>query len=209
MTVTTLALAKGRTAKATIELLNRANIYFPEFHEKTRKLIFYDTTQTIKMLFVKAVDVTTYVTTGAADLGIVGKDNILESEADVYEMLDLNIGQCQFVIASKTLDSLEEVNSLTVASKYTKVAKNYFTKQNIPIETIKLNGSVELAPLIGMADVILDIVETGKTLKENGLKPLKIIDDISTRLIVNQASFATKTEAIQNIIQKLQQALEE
>lgn len=192
MTVTTLALAKGRTAKATIELLNRANIHFPEFHEKTRKLIFYDATQTIKMLFVKAVDVTTYVTIGAADLGIVGKDNILESEADVYEMLDLNIGQCQFVISSKTLDSLEGVNSLTVASKYTKVAQNYFTKQNIPIETIKLNGSVELASLIGMADVILDIVETGKTLKENGLKTQKIIGDISTRLIRQSSEFCYK-----------------
>src|SRR5690625_1859361 len=126
------------------------------------------------MLFVKAIDVPTYVTTGAADIGIVGKDNILESNVDVYEMLDLNIGKCQFVIASKTLASLDEVNQLTVASKYTKVAENYFSKQNISIETIKLNGSVELAPLIGMADVILDIVETGSTLKEKDRKSTRL-----------------------------------
>lgn len=209
MTLTTLALAKGRTAKATIELLERANIHFPDFHEKSRKLIFYDLTKKIKMLFVKAIDVPTYVTTGAADIGIVGKDNILESNADVYEMLDLNIGKCQFVIASKTLDTLDDISRLTVASKYTKVAENYFSKRDISIETIKLNGSVELAPLIGMADVILDIVETGTTLKENGLKPLKLIENISTRLIVNKASFATKTTQIQAIIQQLQNVLED
>jgi len=209
LTLTTLALAKGRTAKATIQLLSKANINFPDFHEKTRKLIFYDATNKIKMLFVKAVDVPTYVTTGAADIGIVGKDNILESKADVYEMLDLNIGKCQFVIASKTLSSLRDMRHLTVASKYTNVAEQYFAQKNISIQTIKLNGSVELAPLIGMADVILDIVETGTTLKENGLKPLKIIEDISTRLIVNQASFATKTRQIQTIIEQLQIALED
>lgn len=209
MTLTTLALAKGRTAKATIELFERANIHFPDFHEKSRKLIFYDLTKKIKMLFVKAIDVPTYVTTGAADIGIVGKDNILESNADVYEMLDLNIGKCQFVIASKTLDTLDDISRLTVASKYTKVAENYFSKRDISIETIKLNGSVELAPLIGMADVILDIVETGTTLKENGLKPLKLIENISTRLIVNKASFATKTTQIQAIIQQLQNVLED
>lgn len=209
MTLTTLALAKGRTAKATIKLLAKANIHFPEFHADTRKLIFYDRERNIKMLFVKAIDVPTYVTTGAADIGIVGKDNILESEADVYEMLDLNIGNCQFVIASKTVDSLSDVNHLTVASKYTNVAEKYFATKNISIEAIKLNGSVELAPLIGMADVILDIVETGTTLKENGLKPLKYIEDISTRLIVNQASFATKTKQIQAIIQQLQDVLED
>jgi len=206
---TTLALAKGRTAKATIQLLKEANINFPDFHEKTRKLIFYDEQQKIKMLFVKAVDVTTYVTTVAADIGIVGKDNMLESEADVYEMLDLKIGKCQFVIASLKLDSLENLSQLTVATKYTNVAKRYFAKQNIAIDTIKLNGSVELAPLIGMSDVILDIVETGTTLKENGLTALKTIENISTRLIVNQASFATKTEPIQTIIQQLQNVLED
>lgn len=205
---TTLALAKGRTAKATIKLLKKANINFPDFHEKTRKLIFYDEQQKIKMLFVKAVDVTTYVSTGAADIGIVGKDNILESEADVYEMLDLKIGKCQFVIASLKLDSLDDLNQLTVATKYTNVAKRYFAKKDIAIETIKLNGSVELAPLIGMSDVILDIVETGTTLKENGLTALETIENISTRLIVNQASFATKTEPIQTIIQQLQRVLE-
>lgn len=209
MSTTTLALAKGRTAKATIKLLAKANIHFPEFSADTRKLIFYNREHNIKMLFVKAIDVPTYVTTGAADIGIVGKDNILESEADVYEMLDLNIGNCQFVIASKTLESLNNANHLTVASKYTNVTEKYFATKNVSFDTIKLNGSVELAPLIGMADVILDIVETGTTLKENGLRPLKYTDDISTRLIVNKASFATKTKQIQAIIQQLQNVLED
>lgn len=209
MTWTTLALAKGRTAKATIELLKRANIQFNDFHESSRKLIFYDKKNAIKMLFVKAVDVTTYVTTGAADIGIVGKDNILESAADVYEMLDLNIGRCQFVIASKSLKSLNDQKHLTVASKYTRVARNYFTQKQIHADIIKLNGSVELAPLIGMADVILDIVETGTTLRENGLTALKTIENISTRLIVNKASFATKTDAIQKIMTQLQTVLED
>src|SRR5699024_2635682 len=116
---------------------------------------------------------------------------------------------CQFVIASKTLESLNNANHLTVASKYTKVAEKYFATKNVSFDTIKLNGSVELAPLIGMADVILDIVETGTTLKENGLRPLKYTDDISTRLIVNKASFATKTKQIQAIIQQLQNVLED
>lgn len=209
MTWTTLALAKGRTAKATIELLNQANIQFDDFHESSRKLIFYDEKNAIKMLFVKAIDVTTYVTAGAADIGIVGKDNILESAADVYEMLDLNIGRCQFVIASQRIKSLDEQKHLTVASKYTRVAQNYFKEKQIHADIIKLNGSVELAPLIGMADVILDIVETGTTLRENGLTALKTIEDISTRLIVNKASFATKTDAIQKIIQQLQTVLED
>lgn len=207
MTWTTLALAKGRTAHATIALLNKAGIYFSDFHKSSRKLIFYDKCHTIKMLYVKAVDVPTYVETGAADIGIVGKDNILESQADIYELLDLHIGKCQFVIASSKIKSLADQSHLTVATKYTSVAERYFYDQRIQVQTIKLNGSVELAPLIGMADVILDIVETGTTIKENGLTILKTLDDISTRLIVNKASFATKTTEIQSIIKQIKKAL--
>ncbi|AIF42320.1 ATP phosphoribosyltransferase [Virgibacillus sp. SK37] len=204
----TLALAKGRTAKSTIALLEKMNIEFEDFHEDSRKLIFYNNDKSIKLLFVKAVDVPTYVEKGAADLGIVGKDNILEAQADVYEMLDLQIGKCQFVVAGKQKTELGTNQALTIASKYPNITKKHFQKKRQTVETVKLNGSVELAPLIGLADFIVDIVETGTTLKENGLVILEEVEDISTRLIVNKASFATKSAAIQLFIEKLKEALE-
>ena len=204
----TLALAKGRTAKDSIALLREAGIQFADFHEDTRKLIFYDNDRKIKMLFVKAVDVPTYVEKGAADLGIVGKDNILEAQTDTYELLDLQLGKCKFVVAGLKEQPIRLTPNLTVASKYPTVAKKFFAENDIPVETIKLNGSVELAPLIGMSDVIVDIVETGRTIKENGLKIIEEVDQISTRLIVNKASFATKTDSIKQFIKQLRSALE-
>lgn len=204
----TLALAKGRTAENTIDLFKKADIYFPDFHEKSRKLVFYDTQERIKLVFVKAVDVPTYVEKGAADIGIVGKDNILESQADLYELLDLKLGKCKFAVAGISAQAMETTSTLTVASKYPTVAERFFKQKGMTVETIKLNGSVELAPLIGMADVIVDIVETGNTIIENGLTILEDMDPISTRLIVNKASFATKTKEIQQVIKKLEAALE-
>src|SRR5699024_4024975 len=156
----TIALAKGRTAQDSLRILEKANIRFPTFHPASRKLIFEDASRTYKMLYVKAVDVPTYVETGAADIGIVGRDNILESMADLYEMLDLQIGRCNFVVASTSTKPLTYYRSITVASKYPNVTENYFKRINIPVETITLNGSVELAPMIHMADMIVDIVET-------------------------------------------------
>lgn len=202
----TLALAKGRTAKGTVSLLKDAGIHFNDFHEKSRKLVFYNTDRTIKLIFVKAVDVPTYVDNGAADIGIVGRDNILEAQADVYEMLDLGIGKCRFVVAGNSADNLNK-QKLTVASKYPTIAKNYFQNRNQTIEVVKLNGSVELAPLIGLADCIVDIVETGTTIKENGLTVFAEMDTISTRLIVNKASFATKTAMIHYVINRLKENL--
>lgn len=204
----TLALAKGRTAKETFRLLEKASIHFPHFHDKSRKLVFYSENQAIKLIFVKAVDVTTYVEKGAADIGIVGKDNILEAQADIYELLDLNIGKCKFAVASLERQGLKYTSPLTVATKYPTVAENFFNRKGIVIDAIKLNGSVELAPLIGMADVIVDIVETGNTLKENGLSIIEDMDDISTRLVVNKASFATKTTQIQHFIAQIKSVLE-
>ncbi|GAB3045926.1 ATP phosphoribosyltransferase [Virgibacillus ainsalahensis] len=204
----TLALAKGRTAESTIALLEKAGIQFPDFHEKSRKLIFYNTERNIKLITVKAVDVPTYVEKGAADIGIVGKDNILEAQVDIYEMLDLKLGKCRFVVAGKEGQELKRNQKLTIASKYPSIAKSHFQKSGQPIETVKLNGSVELAPLIGLADYIVDIVETGTTIKENGLAILEEIENISTRLIVNKASFATKSNAINPFINKLQSSLE-
>src|SRR5690625_3491300 len=208
LSIITLALAKGRTVRDTIDLFKKANIIFPDFCEKSRKLVFYSEDKTIKMIYVKAVDVTTYVEQGAADIGIVGKDNILEAEADIYELLDLQLGQCAFVVASlKEAPSLNGT-SVKVASKYPNVAKKYFANKGIEADTIKLNGSVELAPIINMAEYIVDIVETGNTIKENGLIILDEVEKISTRLVVNKASFATKTEQIQAMIEKIRNELE-
>ncbi|WP_100012182.1 ATP phosphoribosyltransferase [Lentibacillus sediminis] len=205
----TLALAKGRTTSASLSVFEKAGIDFPDFHADSRKLIFFDTSGKIKLIFVKAVDVPTYVEKGAADIGIVGKDNILEAQADIYEMLDLKLGKCKVAVAGSAETDRLSNQSLTVASKYPAIAKNHFQKKGQSVETIKLNGSVELAPLIGLADVIVDIVETGTTLKENGLSIIEEIEEISTRLIVNKASFATKSEVIHPLIQQLQGALEE
>lgn len=208
MTQLTLAMAKGRTAKDSLKILEKANITFPDFDEKSRKLVFYSADQKVKMIYVKAVDVTTYVEQGAADIGIVGRDNILEAEADIYELLDLKFGICRFVIASLKDISLTKGTTLKVASKYTNVAKKYFNRKGIHAETIKLNGSVELAPIIDLSDCILDIVETGSTIRENGLTILDEVEQISTRLVVNKASFATKTDEIQSFINELKTVLE-
>lgn len=203
----TLALAKGRTAEQAMKLLEQADIHFPTFTPKSRKLIFYDEAQVIKMVYVKAVDVTTYVETGAADIGIVGKDNIQEAKSNIYDMMDLKFGSCQFVVAGTNKEVYTDTQKLTVATKYPQIATEHFRKQGKQIETIKLNGSVELAPLIGMADVIVDIMETGTTLKENGLEVFETMDQISTRLIVNKASFATKSTQVHLLLNKIENVL--
>ncbi|HLR64759.1 MAG TPA: ATP phosphoribosyltransferase [Pseudogracilibacillus sp.] len=207
MSTITLALAKGRTAEDALKLLEKANITFPDFHKKSRRLVFYSHDQSIKMIYVKGVDVTTYVEQGAADIGIVGKDNILESGADLYELLDLKFGLCKFVVASLKDEAIKQGSVIKVASKYPNITKRHFENRNISVEPIQLNGSVELAPIIGMADYIVDIVETGNTIKENGLTIIEDVEPISTRLIVNKASFATKTNDIQAIIEKLKDTI--
>lgn len=200
-------MAKGRTAKDSLRLLEKANITFPDFDTKSRKLVFYSADKKIKMIYVKAVDVTTYVEQGAADIGIVGRDNILEAGEDLYEILDLNLGVCRFVVASLKGVELSKGTTIKVASKYTNVARKYFEQKGYKVEIIKLNGSVELAPIINMADCIVDIVETGTTIKENGLEIIDDVEHISTRLVVNKASFATKTEDIQQFITQLKSVL--
>ena len=204
----TVALAKGRTADQAMSFFEKAGITFSDYHEKSRKLVVLDDHKAIKLIFVKAVDVPTYVEKGAADIGIIGKDTILEDPRDVYELLDLGIGKCKLAVAGFPEAQLENLPFLTVASKYPNTAKAYFDSKGIRTELIKLNGSIELAPLIGMADVIVDIVETGSTLKENGLVVFEKITDISTRLIVNKASYATRTTDIQLFIGNLKNVLE-
>jgi ATP phosphoribosyltransferase len=157
---------------------------------------------------VKALDVPVYVERGAADIGITGKDNILEAQTDIYELLDLGIGKCKLSVAGYQGFNMYSEEVLTVAAKYTNIAKKYFAQKGQEIELVKLNGSVELAPLIQLADVIVDVVETGNTLKENGLTVLEDIENVSTRLIVNKSSFATKSEEIENFIETIDNKLE-
>ncbi|MCM3743734.1 ATP phosphoribosyltransferase [Sporosarcina luteola] len=203
----TVAMAKGRIANQAIALLQEADICFSDFTDKSRKLIFMDDSNSIKLIFVKAVDVPTYVEQGAADIGVIGKDVLLEDPKDVYELLDLAIGKCKLSVAGFP-EKLNEQTQLTVASKYPKIAKLHFEQKGIRTTIIELNGSVELAPLIGLADCIVDIVETGTTLKENGLVVIEDVAEVSARLIVNKASFAIKTERIQKFIADVKTGLE-
>ena len=201
------ALAKGRVAKKAIELLIDLGYVFSDYSEKSRKLIFTDTTGTIEFFLVKSPDVPTYVEKGAADIGIVGKDVLLEHPAQVYEMLNLNIGKCKMCVAGFENRPIPYGKKMVVGTKYPVIAKDYFHTKNQLVDIIKINGSVELAPLIGLADCIVDIVESGSTLKENGLSVLEEICDISSRLIVNQVSLKTKREMIDPIIKAFENQL--
>jgi len=201
------ALAKGRVAKKAIELLMELSYVFDDYSEKSRKLIFTDTTGTIEFFLVKSPDVPTYVEKGAADIGIVGKDVLLEHPAQVYELLNLNIGRCKMCVAGYEDRPLPYGKKMVVGTKYPLIAKTYFNTKNQLVDIIKLNGSVELAPLIGLSDCIVDIVESGNTLKENGLSVLEEICEISSCLIVNQVSLKTKRDLIDPIIREFKTQL--
>lgn len=201
------ALAKGRVARKAIELLTELGYVFDDYSEKSRKLIFTDTTGTIEFFLVKSPDVPTYVEKGAADIGIVGKDVLLEHPAQVYELLNLNIGRCKMCVAGYEGRPLPYGKKMVVGTKYPLIAKTYFNAKNQLVDIIKINGSVELAPIIGLSDCIVDIVESGNTLRENGLSVLEEICDISSCLIVNQVSLKTKRELIDPIIQEFKTQL--
>lgn len=204
----TLAVATGRTAKQAIELLEKGGLHFPDYQNKSRKLVMYDSTNKVKLIFVKTADLTTYVVKGAADIGIIGKDTLMEEQPDVYELVDLNTGKCQLCVCGFPDQNYENEKSISVATKYPKMTKEFFDEKGIRAEIIKLNGSIELAPLLGLSDVIVDIVETGTTLKENGLVVLDKVADVSARLIVNKASYATKTSSLQQFINQVKAVLE-
>ncbi|SKA84924.1 ATP phosphoribosyltransferase catalytic subunit [Caloramator quimbayensis] len=195
----TIAVAKGRIANITIKKLEENGLIFSDF-KNSRKLIFEDDNSKIKIILVKADDVPIYVEYGAADIGIVGKDTLLETDCDVYEIFDLGYGKCRFAIASLKDFEYKKGKKLRVATKYPNVAKDYFNKKKEPVEILKLNGSVELAPIVGISDVIVDIVETGTTLKENGLVILEEICPVSARLISNKASYKSKSDRIYEIV---------
>ncbi len=200
----TFALPKGRLGDSAIQRFEWIG-WASSIEKDSRKLIFVDEQRRLRFMFVKPVDVITYVENGVADLGIIGKDSILEEEADVYELLDLGFGQCKFSIAGYPGNVLHQKDTvLKIATKYPKVTQNYFQKRNQPIEIIKLNGSVELAPLVGLSDVIVDIVETGSTLKANGLVILEDMIDISAKLIANRVSYRFKYDRIKGLIDQLE-----
>lgn len=198
--VINIALGKGRLADITMEKLNEIGIVFPDYSKKSRKLIFEDSTGRYRIVFVKAVDVGIYVEKGACDVGVIGKDTLLESSSDVFEMIDLGYGRCIFAVAAPKGFKYDKQKKLRVASKYPRVAKEHFAKYGRSIEIIKINGSVELAPLVGLSDVIVDIVETGNTLRENGLEIVEPIADISARFIVNRSSLKTKQTEISDLM---------
>lgn len=206
--VLNIALGKGRLADITIEKLKEAGIEFPEYTKKSRKLIFTDKTGRYRIIFVKAVDVGIYVEKGACDVGIIGKDTLLESASDVFEMLDLGYGKCIFAVAAPEGFQYNPRKKLRVASKYPRVAREFFAQYGRSIEIIKINGSVELAPLVGLSDVIVDIVETGNTLKANGLEVVEPITDISARFIVNCASMKTKQREVTELMKLLKKRIE-
>jgi len=204
----TIALPKGRLADKTIELLEKAGVERSPLKIDTRKLVLFDASGKYKFIFVKPVDVPTYVERGAADIGVAGKDTLNEEEKDVYEMLDLSFGRCRMCVAGfREKKDYITVNTLRVATKYPNTAKKYYRAKGVNIDLIRLSGSVELAPVIDLCDVIVDIVESGKTLEANNLTVLDEIAQISARLAVNKSALKTKPE-IKELIEKLSKALE-
>ena len=209
----TFALAKGRLARKTLEVFEKIGITCEEMKDPdTRKLIFTNEELKLRFFLAKASDVPTYVEYGAADIGVVGRDTILEENRNIFEVLDLGFGKCKMCIcgpkeAKELLNSKELIH---VATKYPRICKDYFyNKKHQTVEIIKLNGSIELAPIVELSDVICDIVETGSTLRENGLTVLEEVCDLSARVVVNQVSMRMENERITKLIYDLKDALNE
>jgi ATP phosphoribosyltransferase len=202
----TLALSKGRILKESLPLLATAGINIDASELKSRKLILDTNNENIKVIILRPTDVPTFIQHGVADIGITGKDVLGEHGGkNIFELVDLGIAKCKLMVAGKSENDLNKDN-LIIATKYTKSAHKYFSgRQNF--ELIKLYGAMELAPIVGMSDIIVDLVDTGNTLKANGLKPLEFIEDISSRLIVNSASFHTKKDTINQIVNNISKAL--
>ena len=207
----TFALAKGRLAKKSLEIFEKIGITCEEIKEEnSRKLIFTNEELKLRFFLAKATDVPTYVEYGAADIGIVGKDTILEEGRKLFEVVNLKIGNCRMCVEGpeEARELLKHHERIRVATKYPNIAKDYFyNKKHQTVEIIKLNGSIELAPIVGLSEVIVDIVETGSTLRENGLTILEEICPLSARMVVNQVSMKMENERIQNIITKLKEVI--
>ncbi len=205
----TIALTKGRLASRTMSLLENIGIHCEEMYTDTRKLVLEDEGAGVKFFLAKAGDVPTYVEYGAADLGVVGKDVLLEEKKDIYEVLDLKFGKCRMAVAGfpEGKQLLRSGADFKVATKYPEIAREYFLKRHQMPEILKLGGSIELAPIVGLADVIVDIVETGSTLKENGLVVLDTVCPVSARLVVNKASMKIRHEEISDLIRRIGSSL--
>lgn len=203
-----IALTKGRLEKNSAELFEKAGYNCEELLSKGRRLVFKIGGGDIEVVLAKANDVITYVEHGVCDIGIVGKDTIMEGTPDFYEILDLGFGKCRFALAGKKdVPFFDGYNKKVIASKYPKVTKSYFDSKGMDVEIIKIDGSVELAPILGLSDAIVDIVETGSTLKENGLEVIEEIAPVSARLIVNMASMKMKKQEIDCFIERLTKVL--
>ncbi|MGO5052284.1 ATP phosphoribosyltransferase [Lachnospiraceae bacterium LCP25S3_G4] len=209
----TFALGKGRLAKQTLELLELLGITCEEMKDTdSRKLIFVNEELKLKFFLAKGPDVPTYVEYGAADIGVVGKDTILEEGRKVHEVLDLGFGKCNMCVCgpAEAKDKLQHRELIRVATKYPKIAKDYFyNKKHQTVEIIKLNGSIELAPIVGLSEVIVDIVETGSTLRENGLEVLEEVCPLSARMIVNPVSMRMENDRIKKLLINLRSLLQE
>ena len=209
----TFALAKGRLAKKTLALLEQIGITCEEMKQPdTRKLIFVNEELKMKFFLSKATDVPTYVEYGAADIGVVGKDTILEEGRNLYEVMDLGFGKCRMCVCgpASARELLKKNEIIRVASKYPVIAKDYFNnRKHQTVEIIKLNGSVELAPIVGLSEVIVDIVETGSTLRENGLEVLEEVCPLSARMVVNQVSLKMENERIHKLLEDLNRLIKE
>ena len=202
-TMLNIALPKGRLGEKVYSMFEKAGFECPSIHENNRKLIFENEELGLRYFWVKPSDVAIYVERGAADIGIAGKDILLEYEPDVYELLDLDIGKCRMAVAAKKGFRDDPQKTLKVATKFANIARNYYTSKGRDIDIIHLNGSIEIAPILGLSDVIVDIVETGTTLKENNLEVFETIVPISARFIANKAEFKFKSEQIENVVKKL------
>ncbi len=202
-----IALPKGRLGEKVYGLFESIGYGCPSINDGSRKLVFEDEKNGVRYFWVKPSDVAIYVATGVADVGVVGKDILLEQKPDIYELLDLGFGKCRMAVAGVKGERIPTDKTVRVATKFPNIAKKYFSEKSREIDIIKLNGSIELAPILGMSDVIVDIVETGTTLKENNLEVYETIVDISARFIANKTGFRFKTAEIEQMKQRIEEAL--
>ena len=203
-----IALTKGRLEEKTVEMLERMGYDCASVREKGRKLILPVGDGNLELVLAKAADVVTYVETGVCDMGVVGKDTIMEKGGNFYEIADLGFGKCRFALASvKGMEVYRGYHTRTIASKYMNVAKRFFESKNMDINLVKIEGSVELAPVLGLADAIVDIVETGSTLKENGLEVLEEVCPLSARMIVNPVSMQMEANRIRKLVGSIREQL--
>ncbi|MGN0525910.1 MAG: ATP phosphoribosyltransferase [Acutalibacteraceae bacterium] len=203
-----VALPKGRLGEKVYAMFEKAGFECPSIKEQNRKLIFENEETGVRYFWVKPSDVPIYVERGVADVGVAGKDIILEYNPDIYELLDLNTGKCKMAVAAKKGFRYSNQRTLKVATKFVNIAQNYYSSVGRDIDIIHLNGSIEIAPILGLSDVIVDIVETGTTLKENDLEVIETVVPISARLIANKTSFKFKSEAIEKLKSELSSQVE-